>query len=199
MHPWRERLGRWLTPVARSCPLAPNAISIAALALNLGAAALFLSRIFLWPILLIAIAGFLDALDGTVAREQQKETRFGDFLDHVCDRLSDTALAACWMIGNGVREPLVVAGTILIMLNGYLGTQIEATFGRRNYDSVGRGEFVLALIVFPIASFILFSNGWAAGRFGGATISEWLSAALIAFALLGIVQRFALAARMERS
>ena len=195
MHPWRERLGRWFDPIARRSPLSPNAITILAMLLNLAAAVLFLRRSFLIPLPIIAVAGFADAIDGLVARMQRKESRFGDFLDHVCDRISDTALAASWMIGNRVREPLVVTGVVLIMLNGYVGTQIEATFGRRDYDSVGRGEFVLAIIVFPIVSFILITNGWDAMRFGGATIAEWLTIALIAFALLGVVQRIAVARR----
>ncbi len=192
MHPWRERLGRWLTPVAKRTPLSPNAITLLALVLNLIAAALFLRGLFLVALPLIVVAGFADALDGVLARLKQQESRFGDFLDHVCDRISDTALAACWMIGSGVRELLVVFGVVTIMLNGYIGTQMEATFGKRNYDAIGRGEFVLAIIVLPIISFILASNGWNAFALGGLTIAEWLSVALIAFALLGIVQRIAL-------
>jgi len=203
MHPWRERLARWLTPLARACPLSPSAVTLIALALNLIATAMLLLGIrypwlFLAAIVVIAIAGFADALDGVLARLRHEETRFGDFLDHVCDRISDIAVAAGWMIGNGVRETLVVVALISVMLNGYIGTQIEATFGERNYDSVGRGEFVLALVVFPIVSFILVSNGWNALQFGGATVAEWLSVALIAFGLLGIVQRFAIARRMGR-
>jgi phosphatidylglycerophosphate synthase len=203
MHAWRERLGRWFTPLARRSPLSPNAITVLALILNMAASAM-LVRGARWPpnfliaIGLTTIAGFADALDGIVARVQKKETRFGDFLDHVCDRISDTVLGACWMIGNRVREPLVLAGLIVIMLNGYIGTQIEATFRERNYESLGRGEFVLALIVFPIVSFILFTNGWASLRFGGVTIPEWLTLLLLAFALVGIVQRIAVARRMER-
>ena len=204
MHPWRERLARWFTPLARDFPLSPNAITLFALVLNLAAASMFLLGTrdpgpFLIALPLIAVAGFADAIDGLVARLQQKESRFGDFLDHVCDRISDTSLAACWMIGNRVGEPLIVVGVIAIMLNGYIGTQMEATFGQRNYDSVGRGEFLLAIIVFPIVSFILGSNGWSELRFGGLRIAEWLSLALIAFALLGIVQRIAVARRMERT
>lgn len=203
MHPWRERLARWFTPIARACPLSPNAITLIALVINI-AAAILLARgslrptNFLIAVGLTTIAGFADALDGIVARVQKKETRFGDFLDHVCDRISDTLLGVCWMTGNGVREPLVLAGVIVIMLNGYIGTQIEATFRERNYESLGRGEFVLALIIFPIASYILFTNGWASLRYGGATIAEWLTVLLFAFALIGIAQRFAVARRMER-
>jgi len=204
MHPWRERFSRWLTPVARRTPLSPNAITVLALALNLIAAGLLVAgarrpAFFLAAIVFITIGGFADALDGVVARLRQKESRFGDFLDHVCDRISDTALAACWMIGNAVREPLVVMATMAIMLTGYIGTQIEATFRERNYESLGRGEFVLAMVVFPIVSYILFSNGWNSLQFGGTTIAEYLSILLIAFALVGIAQRIAVARRMERS
>lgn len=204
MHPWRERLSRWLTPVARRTPLSPNAITVVALALNLMAAGMMAgggrrAGLFLLAIVFVTAGGFADALDGVVARLRQKETRFGDFLDHVCDRISDTALIAGWMIGNRVRESLLVVAVIVIMLNGYIGTQIEATFRERNYESLGRGEFVLALVVFPIVSYILFSNGWDGIRFGSVTIAEWLSILLLAFALLGVFQRIALAQRMERS
>jgi phosphatidylglycerophosphate synthase len=203
MHEWRGRLSRWFTPLARRSPLSPDAITILALILNVGAAALLVlggrrPALFLVAMALVVVAGFADAFDGIVARVQQKETLFGDFLDHVADRISDTLLAACWMIGNGVREALLVATIIVIMLNGYIGTQIEATFRQRHYELLGRGEFVLALVIFPIASFILFSNGWSALRFGGPTISEWLTLLLLAFGLLGIMQRIAVARRMER-
>ena len=100
------------------------------------------------------------------------------------------------MIGNEVRESLVLIVVILVMLNGYIGTQIEATFRERSYEPVGRGEFVLALIVFPIASSIVYDNGWNTLRFAGLTIAEWLAIALLLFALVGVAQRFAIAKRM---
>lgn len=190
--------------MARACPISPNSITVIALAINLlGAACLWTGSarpiLFLISIVLIAVGGLADAFDGIVARAQNKQTRFGDFLDHVADRVSDTALAACWLMGNHVREPILVVGIILVMLNGYVGTQIEATFGHRSYDEVGRGEFVLALIVLPIVSYILFTHGWHTMRFRGATIAEWLAIALIAFAVLGIAQRFAHARRRDRA
>jgi phosphatidylglycerophosphate synthase len=199
MHVWRSRLHRWFAPLALRCPLSPNAISIIALLLNLIAAALFYERYFLIAIWIVAIAGLLDAFDGIVARVQQKESRYGDFLDHVADRVSDLFLAAGWLIGSGVRIELTIVGIIAVMLNGYIGTQIEATWGERSYDTVGRGEFVLGLIVFPIVSHILLANGWNTMLFARLTIAEWLTVLLLAAALLGIVQRFALAARLEKS
>jgi uncharacterized membrane protein HdeD (DUF308 family) len=108
-------------------------------------------------------------------------------------------LAVAWLVGNGVRQSMVTAVVIVIMMNGYAGTQIEATFRERSYETIGRGEFVLALIVYPIFSYIIFSNGWDARRFATLTIAEWLTVLMIASGVLGIVQRFALARRLGRS
>ena len=203
MHVWRERLGRWFGPFAARVPISPNAISLLALALNVAASVMLFHgrrepRWFLLAIVFIAFGGLADALDGIVARVQNKTSRFGDFLDHCADRLSDTLLAICWLTGSGVRQSLVIAAIVGVMLNGYIGTQIEATFHERNYDSIGRGEFVLALIIFPVVSYILFTNGWEASRYASLTIPEWLAVLMTAAALLGIVQRCALALRLER-
>lgn len=197
MHPWRSRLERWFTPMARACPLSPNAVSIIALLLNVIAAALLYSRHFVLAILFIAIGGLADAFDGIVARVQNKSSRYGDFLDHFCDRVSDLLLITGWMLGNDVRVEIVIAILIVVMLNGYIGTQIEATWHERNYESVGRGEFVLALIVFPIVSHILYANAWNVVALH-LRVTEWMSLLLFAFAVLGIVQRFKLASRLER-
>ena len=204
MHPWRERLARWFTPLAKRITISPNAITLIALALNIVAAACLAHGarrpwLFLVAIVIIAVSGIADALDGIVARVHEKTSRFGDFLDHCADRTGDTLLAACWLISNGVREPLAMAGIIMTMLNGYIGTQIEATYGVRSYESVGRGEFVLGIIILPIASYILFTNGWQAMHFASLTVAEWLASVLLVFALWGVVQRIRVALRLERS
>ena len=203
MHIWRERLNRWFTPMARRSPLSPNAITLIALFINLCAAVSFYlggrtPALFLAGIALLTIGGLADAMDGIVARVQGKTSRFGDFLDHFADRVSDICVAAGWMLGSGVRVELVVIGLIAVMLNGYSGTQLEATWHEREYESVGRGEFVLALIIFPIVSFILASNGWQHDTLGRLRTAEWLTLVMTVAAMLGIAQRVALAARMGR-
>lgn len=195
---WRERLFRWFAPAARRCPLSPNAITVLALVLNGVAAVLLYRRAFLLAVVFLAIGGLLDAFDGIVARVQEKTSQYGDFLDHFADRVSDTLLIAGWLLGSGVRIELTLAGVIVVLLNGYIGTQIEATWQQRNYDSVGRGEFVLGLVVYPIVSYILLQNGWDRIAGAGLTIAEWMTVLLIAAAVLGIAQRLALASRLAR-
>jgi phosphatidylglycerophosphate synthase len=204
MHVWRARLERWFTPLARLCPFSPNAITLGALAMNLAAAGCLYAGArhperFLVAIPIVIVAGLADAFDGIVARVQQKTSSFGDFLDHFADRVSDLALLAGWLAGNGVRLPVTLLALICVMLNGYVGTQYEATWHERNYDSVGRGEFVLALIVFPVVSFLLRTTDSSGMRFASLTIAEWMALLMTLFAVLGIGQRLALAARRSRT
>jgi archaetidylinositol phosphate synthase len=195
---WRDRLWRWFSPLARRCPLSPNAVTLLAAGLNVIAAALLYRRYFLVAVVFLGIGGLADAFDGIVARVQDRVSKYGDFLDHFADRVSDVLIAAGWLLGSGVRAEITIAAVIAVLLNGYAGTQLEATWHQRNYEGVGRGEFVLALVVYPIVSFILVNNGWEALAAGGLKIAEWMALAMIGAAILGIVQRFGIASRLER-
>jgi phosphatidylglycerophosphate synthase len=198
MNVWRDRLYRWFAPLARRTPLSPNAITIIALLLNVVAAALLYRQQFLLAIVFLSIGGLADAFDGIVARVQNKSSRFGDFLDHFADRVSDVLLVAGWVLGNGVRLELTVGAVIAVLLNGYIGTQIEATWHERDYDTVGRGEFVLGMVVWPIASHLIYANDLDKLTPGGFTIAEWMAVLMVVMAIVGMAQRFALAARLDR-
>ena len=198
MHVWRDRLHRWLAPLARRSPLPPNAITVLALALALAAAYLLYRQQFLVGIAVVIVAGVADAFDGIVARVQDKTSPFGDFLDHFCDRVADVVLLTGWLLGNQVRIELALASVVAILLNGYAGTQLEATFREREYETMGRGEFVLGMVLFPIVSHILLANGWATLEPGGLRIAEWMSVLVVAFTLVAIGQRLALARRLGR-
>lgn len=200
-NPWRDRLGRWLMPIARRSPLTPNQITVLALLINLTAAALLSlgakrPSLFLVAPFLLAIAGIMDALDGVVARERGLSSRFGDFVDHLADRVSDCFLIAGWAIGSSVRIEIAVVMALGVALTGYAGTQVEATFGVRSYEGVGRGEFVLALVSLPLISFSLASGGIMKTSYGPFTIPEYLALTLTLFTGLGVVQRVRLARRL---
>lgn len=197
-NPWRDRLGRWLLPLARRSPLSPNQITLAALFANVVAAVVLAfgtrdPRCFLAAPPFLVIAGFMDALDGLVARERGVSSRFGDFLDHLCDRLSDCLLFAGWAIGASVRIEIAVVATLGVAMVGYAGTQVEATFGVRRYDGLGRGEFVLALVALPVFSYSLAILGLLRTPYGPFTIPEYLALALAVFTAAGVMQRVRLA------
>ncbi len=79
--------------------ITPNAYTYIGLAFSIGAALLFgyaagedQPRLFRYAALVILLAGFLDMVDGQVARASNQATVFGAFLDSVLDRYSDAAL-----------------------------------------------------------------------------------------------------------
>lgn len=194
MHPWRERLERWFGPAARRSPLTPNEITLVAMSLNLIAAlALAMARdhvgLFLVAPVLLAVAGLLDAFDGIVARARGASSRFGDFLDHLCDRVSDAALLAGFLYGTSVRPALGYPALIAIIMTGYAGTQAEATFRRRSYQGLGRGEYVLALFVLPILSWIFSRLGLLTVQYAGMTIVEWLITIVTVLAIFTVISR----------
>lgn len=200
-NPWRDRLDRWLLPIARRSPLTPNQITVLALLINLTAAVLLglgakRPSLFLVAPFLLAVAGIMDALDGVVAREQGLTSRFGDFIDHLADRVSDCFLVAGWAVGASVRVEIAVVTALGVALTGYAGTQVEATFGVRSYEGLGRGEFVLALVSLPLISFSLASAGIMETSYGPFTIPEYLALALALFTGLGVIQRVRLARRL---
>ena len=70
----------------------PNLLTFLGLVVNFGAAAAFAVGQFRTGAIVIFCAGFLDMLDGQVARRQNRVTAFGAFYDSTLDRYADMAL-----------------------------------------------------------------------------------------------------------
>ncbi|HEY3443240.1 MAG TPA: CDP-alcohol phosphatidyltransferase family protein [Paludibaculum sp.] len=70
----------------------PNVLTFIGLLINIYAAVLLASGKFFYAGLVIIGAGLFDMVDGRVARETDRVTRFGAFFDSVIDRYSDLAL-----------------------------------------------------------------------------------------------------------
>src|SRR4029077_6057953 len=70
----------------------PNFLTFLGLVVNFAAAAAVAGGRFRTGGLVILFAGFLDMLDGQVARRQNRVTAFGAFYDSTLDRYADMAL-----------------------------------------------------------------------------------------------------------
>ena len=196
----RERLGALLLPLARRVPVSPTTITVTGIGLCVTAAAMLAMaaadpRLFLLAPLLALLGGLCDALDGVVARLRGQCSQWGDFVDHLGDRISDGAMFAGWLVGSGVRPVIGLAALFGVLLTGYAGTQIEATFGARSYQDLGRGEFIGAMILLPAVSW-----AWATGRIADRVLSlsppEWLALAVLAATLHALAQRLRRAYRL---
>lgn len=91
--------GRYISwPIAQLASLLaatgipPNVITWSALVLNLWASVLFAAGRFAAAAGFMVLAGLCDLLDGPVAREQNRVSRFGGFLESIVDRYADLML-----------------------------------------------------------------------------------------------------------
>lgn len=103
---------------------------------------------------LLAISGAADSLDGIVARMYGHTSRKGNFLDHFCDRLVDIAILSGLAFSLDASPVFGLFLALLVLLNSYLGTQIEATLGKRSYAGTGKAEFFVGFILFSILALI---------------------------------------------
>ncbi|MFX1562615.1 MAG: CDP-alcohol phosphatidyltransferase family protein [Promethearchaeota archaeon] len=98
--PSRYRLRRIFGPPIRwaargfiALGLSPNTISLLAFLIAvLAALTLIFFQCFLLYALFVFIAGFLDGVDGEVARRTNRASPVGGYLDSILDRLADTVI-----------------------------------------------------------------------------------------------------------
>jgi archaetidylinositol phosphate synthase len=166
--------------------LSPDAISVAALLLAVGAAGSFvvaseMPRLYLAGAVLVFLNGWLDLLDGALARRQEIDSAAGDLLDHVLDRYADLVLVAG--LAAGVEQyALGFAAVTGVLMTSYLGTQIQAVGLGRAYGGVlGRADrLALIGVVAGVAAFVPQS-------FGPLTLVGYL---LALFAIVGHLTAF---------
>ena len=142
---------RLLTPFvtgADKVGLTPNSVSVISLGVAVAAAVAF---VIAEPLFYVAGAvfvfanGWLDLIDGALARRQESASAGGDLLDHVIDRYADLTIIGGLAagVGNFALGFLAVTG---VLMTSYLGTQIQAVgLGRAYGGLVGRADR-LALI-----------------------------------------------------
>ncbi len=133
---------------AKRVGLTPNAISLIAFTVAVAAGISFYQARPAWYLagaIFVFLNGWLDLLDGALARELALDSRAGNLLDHVLDRYADIVIVAGLAGGIG-RYGLGFAAVTGVLLTSYLGTQIEAVGLKREYGGlVGRADR-LALI-----------------------------------------------------
>ena len=89
----------------------PNVLSLAGLILSVVAGLIYGMGSFFWGAWVVALAGTCDALDGQIARQTGKNSRFGAFFDSTLDRFSEVFIYAglAWRFSGG-RPVLFLGG-----------------------------------------------------------------------------------------
>ena len=85
----RPFLTKILNPIAKKVNLNPNIITLISPFIALIACYEFSIDMLIFAAIAILLSGFLDVVDGAVARFHNRTTKFGAFLDSTIDRISD--------------------------------------------------------------------------------------------------------------
>ena len=103
---FRRTIASYLTPAIvrflSRTGITPNTLTVFGFLVTLGAAALILTGNQFAAGFVVIAAGFFDMLDGSLARNTNRVTRFGGILDSTLDRLSEAALMVSILVIFGV-------------------------------------------------------------------------------------------------
>ncbi|MBI4361599.1 MAG: CDP-alcohol phosphatidyltransferase family protein [Euryarchaeota archaeon] len=188
----RRGTRRWLEPPAAflaGAGVSPAALTLGGLVLG-GAAGVLLyvspgSRGAL-PVaaLFIFLSGYLDGLDGAVARRVGATPR-GDFLDHAADRYGDLALYGGLVLAAYAPVEVGVVALAGIFMTSYLGTQAQAVGLGRHYGGLlGRADRMALTAAAAVAAYLYPSPLGPWGLLG------WLVVFLAVATHLTALQRF---------
>ncbi|MDY6930868.1 MAG: archaetidylinositol phosphate synthase [Halobacteriota archaeon] len=171
--------------------LTPNFLSVISLILAFVAGiSFYYSRsdidLLLVAVSLVILSGFLDAVDGALARYTGKAGPKGDFLDHVIDRYADVFLiCGVFFGGYGSWEVGVVAITGILICS-YLGTQAQAVNIGRYYGGImGRADRLVLLVLFTMMNYA------APQEIYGMQLLGWLIVVFAITSHISAIQRFA--------
>lgn len=88
----RPLLTKILNPIARNLNVNPNVVTVISPFIALLAAYGFANHLLILGTVAILFSGFLDVVDGAVARYHNRASKFGAFLDSTMDRFADAII-----------------------------------------------------------------------------------------------------------
>src|ERR1700686_3129429 len=130
----------------------PNVLTFLGLVINIAAAVLLAAGPFRAPGLVIIGAGLFDMVDGRVARETNRVTKFGGFFDSVLDRYSDLGLLVGLLVYYAsinryfyvVLTAIAMTGTVMV---SYTRARAENIIPKCKVGFLERPERVVLIII----------------------------------------------------
>jgi len=198
---YRKKVDWLFEPIARKTSIGANTLTYISLIFALLASISFYFSyehhyLLFLASFMVLMNGFLDALDGKVARLRNEASPKGDFIDHSIDRFAD-ALIVGGLAASPWCDPLVgIVAVAAMLLTSYMGTQAQAVgYGREYGGLLGRADRLAILIFAPLLQYFLLGAG---NEIFGYSFLQWV---MVYFAVVGIataVQRFAAVLRWFR-
>jgi CDP-diacylglycerol--glycerol-3-phosphate 3-phosphatidyltransferase len=178
----RSRIAPFLDPIAvglAKIRLTPTAVTILGLIVTIVGSFFIAAEEYVWGALIAGFGGFLDALDGPLARLQGKASIRGAFVDTMSDRLGEIAI---WTgLAFSVREDetklmLCLFALAFSLLTPYVRAKAESWGAEGRGGWMGRAErMILALLGIGLSGFglpTLDATLWILVVLSGFTVAQ---------------------------
>jgi CDP-diacylglycerol--glycerol-3-phosphate 3-phosphatidyltransferase len=172
-------IARYPGSILAKSGISPNQLTLLGLAVNCIVAYFIAAGHLHYAVIgiLIWVAGFSDALDGSVARATGRVTIFGNFLDSVVDRYSDSVIylgILVYFLKTGQ------SGTVVVTVIAIIGS-MAVSYVRAKAESLGR-KCEVGLMP-RTARVVLLGSGFCAGQ------PFWTLLIIAVFSHLTVLQR----------
>lgn len=121
---WFEKT--FLEHLVRHIKINPSIITALSIVAMLIGTWLVLKQNLLHAAIFVFISGFFDVLDGTIAKVNKTETKFGAFFDRTADRINDMIILTSLVLANYIAVWLGLFVIIITILASYASACIEA-------------------------------------------------------------------------
>ncbi|MBV6497579.1 MAG: CDP-alcohol phosphatidyltransferase family protein [Acidobacteria bacterium ACB1] len=150
----------------------PNYLTTLGVTINIGCGVLFGLGQFFWAGIVLIVANLFDMLDGNVARNSGRVTKFGSFLDSSLDRLSDMAAfmgIIMFYAGNSPQHSLLNVflagvGMMASVMVSYTTARSEGLGVKANVGFLQRPERVVLLVIGALSTWDWNSTSYFANR-----------------------------------
>lgn len=174
----RPLLTKILNPIARNLNINPNIVTVISPFVAVIAAYGFANHLLILGTIAILFSGFLDVVDGAVARYHDKASKFGAFLDSTMDRFAD-AIIYIGIIFGGYCDWFV---GILAIHSAICVSYVRARAESQGVDcNVGIAERAVRMIILMIGALI--------GYFAGDIYFTYIIYILVVLSYFTVAQR----------
>ena len=171
----------------------PNDITIAALLMHIPIAIVIATDHLMWAAILVIIFGLFDALDGELARLQNRVSDLGGLLDTVSDRIKELALycGILYLLSTTGQSVWYLLATMIAcgasLITPFVkakGEAIIATYGHEfSYDKLNR-MFKGGFLPFEVRMSVII-----VGLLIGMRVLPWLMVAMAVLVTFSMLQR----------
>jgi CDP-diacylglycerol--glycerol-3-phosphate 3-phosphatidyltransferase len=149
----RTRIAPFLDPIAvglAKIRLTPTAVTILGLAVTIGGAVLIANEFYAWGAIVAGFGGFLDALDGPLARLKGVASNRGAFVDTMSDRFGEVAIFTALAFARrdeATTLMLCLLGLAFSLLTPYVRAKAESWGAEGRGGWMGRAERMLLVLL----------------------------------------------------